>query len=88
MKIVPEINEEKTATLSNGIAHNIFLTIAGSSYLLVRLLETFFLPEGDLITNTRTISNDEFQKILSMGEHLHLANVPSFQSFIKTFEVK
>ena len=88
MRLAPEINEEKALNLPTDSTNNIFLAIARSSYLLVRLLETFFLPEGDLISNTRPISKGEFQKMLSIGDQLQLSGVPSFQSFIKTFEVK
>ena len=85
--VIPEItpggitNEHKQE-------NDIFLSVMNSSYILIKLLETFFLPEGEEITNKRRISELEHQAITSIGDQLQLSDIPSFKSFIKTFEVK
>ncbi|GJM30439.1 MAG: hypothetical protein DHS20C17_30740 [Cyclobacteriaceae bacterium] len=83
--VVPEISHDSTTPNGNGASDNSFMH---SSYILVRLLETFFLPVGEEITNKRRVSNLEYQKISSIAEVLQLSSVGSFKNFIRTFEVK
>lgn len=85
--VVPEI--------SNGLSSNsavrdqvTFLEVMRSSYILIKFLETFFLPEGEEITNKRHITAMEHQKVRDIGSQLGLSGLDSFQNFIKTFEVK
>ena len=86
--VTPEITEDASLKRPSDCGNSFFLAILRSSYLLVRLIETFFLPEGEVITNTKVISKNEFQKMIDIGAQLKLDNVFTFQSFIKTFEVK
>ena len=86
--VTPELGENSSSNKRMEEGNSFFLDILRSSYLLVRLIETFFLPEGEVITNTRKISKNEFQKMIDIGAQLKLDNVYTFQSFIKTFEVK
>lgn len=86
VSVVPEISQgSKTVS---GYGNNPFKVIMNSSYILIRFLETFFLPEGEEITNRRRVTKDEFQKIHAIGEQLRLSRVGSFRNFITTFEVK
>jgi len=84
--VVPELkgyqptNDNGSKTSSNAILQ--------ASYILVKLLETFFLPEGEELCNKRRVSNIEYQKISSIADCLQLSSIGSFQHFIQTFEVK
>lgn len=83
--IVPEISNDSKAPSGTVVS---FQTFMHASYILIRLLETFFLPEGEEITNKRRVSILEYQKISSIAENLQLSSIVFFQNFIKTFEVK
>jgi hypothetical protein len=83
--VVPEISNVSRAATDTRVS---FHTFMHASYILIRLLETFFLPEGEEITNKRRVSNLEYQKISSIAENLQLSSIVFFQNFIKTFEVK
>ncbi len=85
--VIPEITAKED---SNSIdpEPEIYLAIMKSSYILIRFLETFFLPEGEELTSKRYISNLERQKIISIGDQLQLSEIESFRNFIKTFVVK
>jgi len=85
--VVPEITGG-SITDEHKQGNDIFLSVMNSSYILIKLLETFFLPEGEEITNKRRISELEHKAIVTIGDQLQLSNIPSFKSFIKTFEVK
>jgi hypothetical protein len=65
-----------------------FLVVMNSSYILIKLFETFFLPEGEEITNKRYVSLNEYQTMVEIGKNLQLSEIGSFRNFIKTFEVK
>lgn len=80
--ILPKMPEEEGA-------HGIFLTMMNTSYFHIKLLETFFLPEGeDIINCPRQVGLKEYQKLISIGEKLQLNKVPMFCKFLETFEVK
>jgi hypothetical protein len=64
------------------------LLIMESPYVLVRSLPSFFLPEDEEITNIRSISDVEFQKVLEIGKKLKLDDIPVYREFVKTFEIK
>ena len=85
--VIPEISAGEHSKLTDP-DRSIFLTVMKSSYILIRFIETFFLPEGEEITNKRCISILEYQKILTIGDQLQLSEIGSFRNFIKTFEVK
>jgi len=83
--VIPEIYAgENSKTKDLGY----FLAVMKSSYILIKFLETFFLPEGEEITNKRRISILEHQKIISIGNQLQLSEIGSFRNFVKTFEIK
>ena len=84
--VVPEISNDYEQ--HNGAFNQPFTLFMSSSYILIRFLETFFLPEGEEISNKRRISYLEFQKITSIGEQLRLSKLGSFRNFVTTFEVK
>jgi hypothetical protein len=63
-------------------------TIMQSPYVLVRSLPSFFLPEDEEITNLRSISEVEYEKLLEIGRKLKLEEIPAYQKFVKTFEIK
>ncbi len=86
--VVPEIALSHQSQQSQYATSNPFTMFMNSSYILIRFLETFFLPEGEEITNTRRVSHVEYQKINSIGEQLRLSDVGSFRNFVTTFEVK
>ncbi len=83
--VVPEISRPETQPLNE---RQPFKIIMNTSYILIRFLETFFLPEGEEITNRRRISQVEYQKINNIGEQLQLSGISSFRNFISTFDVK
>lgn len=67
----------------------VFLVMLNTPYLIIKLIETFFLPEGeDIIDNQRPISKIEFEKMDWLGQKLALDEVPLFHKFLETFEVK
>ncbi len=85
--VIPEISageNSKTTDPDPGY----FLAVMKSSYILIKFLETFFLPEGEEITNKRRISILEHQKIISIGDQLQLSEIVSFRNFVKSFEIK
>ena len=84
--VVPEISSDYEQ--HNGDSTQPVTLFMNSSYILIRFLETFFLPEGEEISNKRRISYLEFQKITSIGEQLRLSKLGSFRNFVTTFEVK
>jgi hypothetical protein len=84
--VVPEISSDYEQHNVN--ANQPFTLFMNSSYILIRFLETFFLPEGEEISNKRRISYLEFQKITSIGKQLRLSKLGSFRNFVTTFEVK
>jgi len=87
--ITPEITSAGNSGVEqNNYPENMFLSVMKSSYILIRFLETFFLPEGEELTGHRTVSRDEYEKILNIGERLQLSGLYSFQNFTRTFEVK
>ncbi|MEL7001857.1 MAG: hypothetical protein AAFN93_03885 [Bacteroidota bacterium] len=57
-------------------------------YIFVRFLSTMILNDESDIVDSRNISQVEFAKIMDLGEKLGLADIPVFQSFGKTFQVK
>jgi hypothetical protein len=84
--VIPEISTGEDSK-SKDAEPGIFLAVMKSSYILIRFLETFFLPEGEEITSKRCISILERQKIISIGDRLQLSDIGSFRNFMKTFEV-
>jgi len=67
----------------------VFLVMLNTPYLIIKLIETFFLPEGeDIIDTQRPISKIEFEKMDWLGQKLALDEVPLFHKFLETFEVK
>ena len=87
-KIVRVVVPELSGYGISGSSTTPGVSILHSSYILVRLLETFFLPEGEELTNKRRVSNLEYEKISSIADNLQLTAIGSFQNFINTFEVK
>ena len=85
--VIPEISTGKDSKLID-TEPGIFLAVMKSSHILIRFLETFFLPEGEEITNKRHISILERQKIISIGDQLQLSEIGSFRNFVNTFEIK
>jgi len=83
--VVPETSASNHETAED---HDQFRVVMNTSYILIRLLETFFLPEGEEITRTRRVSRIEFGRIQQIGEQLQLSGIGSFKKFINTFEVK
>lgn len=57
-------------------------------YIFVRFLSTMILNDESDIVEQRSISKVEFAKIVDLGEKLGLSEIPVFQSFCKTFQVK
>lgn len=57
-------------------------------YIFVRFLSTMILNDESDIVEQRSISKVEFAKIIDLGDKLGLADIPVFQSFCKTFQVK
>ena len=68
--------------------HDFIHLIMLSPYILIRSLPTFFLPEDEEITNIRSISQLEYDKVLEIGTKLGLDQLPLYQEFVKTFEIK
>jgi hypothetical protein len=85
-EVIPERSHIKCSDFQE--EQPMFQSLMKTPYILVRFLETFFLPEGEEITNKRIISPLEFEKINSLGDQLQLAELNLFRNFIKTFEVK
>jgi hypothetical protein len=83
--VVPEVAAPKTDVTED---HYPFRIVMNTSYILIRLLETFFLPEGEEITGTRRVTRIEYGRIEQIGEQLQLSGIGSFRKFINTFEVK
>lgn len=83
--VVPEVAAPKTEMTEDRYP---FRIVMNTSYILIRLLETFFLPEGEEITSTRRVSRMEYGRIEQIGEQLQLSGIGSFRKFINTFEVK
>ncbi|MBL3657298.1 hypothetical protein [Fulvivirga sediminis] len=57
-------------------------------YIFVRFLSTVILNDESDIVEQRSISKVEYEKILDIGEKLGLYDMPVFDSFCRTFEVK
>ncbi len=69
--------------------NDVFLVMLNTPYLIIKLIETFFLPEGeDIIDSQRPISKIEYEKMHWLGQKLALDQVPLFDKFLGTFEVK
>ena len=77
---------------SNGhgqLGEGIFITMMNTSYLMIKLVETFFLPEGEEIINEeRSIAQQEYSKLVSIGDKLELSHSPIFKEFLSTFQIK
>ncbi len=58
-------------------------------YILIRFISSFFLEnDEDIINESRYIGKSEYNVVLQIGEKLGLSELPVFQMFCKTFEVK
>ena len=57
-------------------------------YGFVRFLSSFFLQDENNVTQERSISKVEYEKIKDMGIKLELDNIPIYQEFLKTFKIK
>ncbi len=58
-------------------------------YILIRFISSFFLEhDEDIINDKRHIGKDEYAVMLTVGEKLGLNELPVFQMFCKTFEIK
>lgn len=57
-------------------------------YGFVRFLSSFFLHDENHVTQERSISKVEYDKIADMGRKLEFDNIPIFQEFLKTFQIK
>ncbi len=59
-------------------------------YGFVRFMASFFCGEEDQIINveTRSISQTEYDRVLSIGESLELNDIPIFRHFCATYTVK
>ncbi len=67
----------------------LFITMLNTSYLKIKLVETFFLPEGEeIIGEERPIAQQEYSKIITIGDKLDLNETPIFTEFLGTFKVK
>jgi len=69
-------------------SHDFIHLIMLSPYILIRSLPSFFLPEDEDITNIRSISQVEYDKVLDIGTKLGLNKLPLYKEFVKTFETK
>lgn len=57
-------------------------------YIFVRFLSTMVLNDEVDLVEKRSISKVEYEKILDIGKKLGLQEIPVFQSFCRTFDVK
>lgn len=58
-------------------------------YILIRFIASCFLEnEEDIISDHRHIGKSEYETMLEIGKELGLSEVPVFQMFCKTFDVK
>ena len=58
-------------------------------YILIRFIASFFLEkEEDIINSSRNVRKSEYDRILQIGKAVGLEEVPVFQQFLKTFQIK
>lgn len=62
--------------------------ILNTPYIFVKFLSFLFLEEDDDLLNDRTINKIELDKIIAIGNKLEIDNVPIFQAFCYTFDVR
>jgi hypothetical protein len=62
--------------------------ILNAPYIFVKFISFLFLEEEDDMLNTRSISKVEFDKIKFIGDKLGIGQVPVFQIFCDTFEMR
>ena len=64
-------------------------TVLRQPYILIRFIASFFLEnDEDIISNERTIGKAEHVSMVQIGEKLGLNEIPVFQMFCKTFQIK
>lgn len=62
--------------------------ILNAPYIFVKFLSFLFLEEEDDLLNTRRISTIEYDKVKSIGDKIGIGDIPLFQLFCTTFEVR
>ncbi|MFT4738086.1 MAG: hypothetical protein ACI8QD_000215 [Cyclobacteriaceae bacterium] len=64
-------------------------TVLRQPYILIRFIASFFLEnDEEIISSERTMGKTEHVNMLQIGEKLGLTEIPVFQMFCKTFEIK
>lgn len=67
----------------------LFETMLNTPYLMIKLVETFFLPEGEeIMGRKRTMAAQEYQKLITIGNKLGFHETPFFQEFLNTFQIR
>lgn len=64
------------------------LDLMNVPYIFVRFLSTMILNDESDIVEERSISKVEFNEIMNIGKILGMSEIPVFESFSKTFQVK
>ena len=62
--------------------------ILNAPYIFVKFISFLFLEEEDDMLNTRSISQVEFDKVKSIGAKLGIGDIPVFQLFCNTFDLR
>lgn len=62
--------------------------ILNAPYIFVKFLSFLFLEEEDDLLNTRRISTIEYDKVKAIGDSIGIGDIPLFQLFCTTFEVR